>query len=64
MSEAWEDLGYAHKPKPRPVAAIEGVSYVDGRYEATVRRASGKRVWLYRSTEREARAAALEEVRR
>jgi hypothetical protein len=66
VSGAQEEIGYVHvhAPKPKPVAALEGVRFVDGRWEATVRRASGKRCWLYADNEKGARARALEEVRR
>lgn len=61
-----EDVGYAPRaprpPPPRP--AIEGVRFVDGRWEATVRRVSGKRVWLFANSERDVRALALAEVNR
>jgi hypothetical protein len=68
-----EDLGYSHAParaKPPPARIVhvktvrdEWPPIRDG-FEAMVLRSTGKVCFLFRATEREARAAALKEVRR
>lgn len=67
MTDTWEDLGYVHAPKPKPrppTAALELVRFDGERWEATVRRTTGKRCWVYANSEREVRALAMKEVNR
>lgn len=64
---AHEDLGYVHAPVPKPKpprAEIEQVRFDGSRWEAQVRKTSGKRVWLMAGSERDVRAMALAEVQR
>lgn len=61
------DLGYVHAPSPKakaPTGEVEWVKPNGSRWEAQVRRVSGKRCWVYGPTEAAVRAAAATEARR